>query len=204
VDVIVTPTGEPSSELVVKALLYNRGYGSVQYRSVEDLFTIQFTDAPALAKPALPRVARTIDPPDAAGATAVDVHLTLPPHGPDGKSEFHVNGVPYWKAKPFLARLGETQLWQIRNDTEWDHPFHLHGYFFMPVDERGAPVRPMEWKDTLNVPMKSTLRFLVHFDERPGEWMFHCHILDHAEGGLMGTVKVGDAPSRQHAHGSAH
>ena len=30
------------------------------------------------------------------------------------------------------------------------------------------------------------------FDERPGTWMFHCHILDHADGGLMGTVHVGD------------
>ena len=59
----------------------------------------------------------------------------------------------------------------------------------------------MEWKDTLNIPMESTARFLVTFDERPGEWMFHCHILDHAEGGLMGTVKVGDAPAGEHAHG---
>ena len=134
-------------------------------------------------------------------ATKVEVVLTLPPAGPDGKSEFHVNGVPFWRAKPFLAKLGETQLWEIRNDSDWDHPFHLHGYFFIPVDDTGAPLRPMEWKDTLNVPMKSTLRFLVTFDERPGEWMFHCHILDHAEGGLMGTVKVGDGPTREHVHG---
>jgi FtsP/CotA-like multicopper oxidase with cupredoxin domain len=51
----------------------------------------------------------------------------------------------------------------------------------------------MAWKDTINVPMTNgTVRFLVWFDERPGAWMFHCHILDHAEGGLMGTVQVGD------------
>jgi FtsP/CotA-like multicopper oxidase with cupredoxin domain len=201
VDVIVTPTGPPKSELVVKGLLYNRGYGSVEYRSVEDLFTIAFTEAPALRKQPLATVTRSITAPDRSLAKKVEVVLTLPPPGPDGKSEFHVNGVPYWRAKPFVAKLGETQLWEIRNDTEWDHPFHLHGYFFMPVDDKGAPLRPMEWKDTLNVPMKSTLRFLVTFDERPGEWMFHCHILDHAEGGLMGTVKVGDVPTRAHDHG---
>jgi FtsP/CotA-like multicopper oxidase with cupredoxin domain len=40
----------------------------------------------------------------------------------------------------------------------------------------------------------------VSFDERPGEWMFHCHILDHADGGLMGTVLVGDGPARGHSH----
>jgi FtsP/CotA-like multicopper oxidase with cupredoxin domain len=70
----------------------------------------------------------------------------------------------------------------------------------MPVDDKGQPLRPMEWKDTVNVPMESTSRFLVTFDERPGEWMFHCHILDHADGGLMGTVKVGDGPTTQHTH----
>ena len=70
----------------------------------------------------------------------------------------------------------------------------------MPVDEKGVPVRPLRWKDTLNIPMESTARFLVTFDERPGEWMFHCHILDHAEGGLMGTVKVGDLPTAMHTH----
>jgi FtsP/CotA-like multicopper oxidase with cupredoxin domain len=200
VDVLVAPTGEPGSSLVVKAMLYNRGYGSVEYRAVEDLFTIEFTDEPALPKRTLPTVARTITPPPGAGATPIDIVLTLPPQDANGQSEFHINGVPYWKAKPFRARLGETQLWTIKNDSDWDHPMHLHGYFFMPVDDQSQPIRPMQWKDTVNVPMKTTARFLVTFDERPGQWMFHCHILDHAEGGLMGTVVVGDVPTVEHMH----
>jgi FtsP/CotA-like multicopper oxidase with cupredoxin domain len=200
-DVLVRPTGTPGSTMVVRAMLYNRGYGSVQYRDVEELLTIEFSaDAPVPAKK-LPAIARTIVPTSKDGATRVPVVLTLPPAGQDGKSEFRVNGVPYWQAKPFLAKLGEKQIWVINNDTEWDHPFHLHGYFFMPLDEHDEPIKPLAWKDTLNVPMKTTLRFLVHFDERPGEWMFHCHILDHAEGGLMGTVLVGDVAPTEHAHG---
>ena len=55
-------------------------------------------------------------------------------------------------------------------------------------------------KDIVNVPMKSTVKLLVKFDERPGEWMFHCHILDHADGGVMGTVNVGRVPSKSHVH----
>ncbi len=78
----------------------------------------------------------------------------------------------------------------IDNDTQWDHPFHLHGFFFMPVDEKAAAIRPMEWKDTINIPMKTTARFLVLFDERPGTWMFHCHILDHADAGMMGMIML--------------
>jgi FtsP/CotA-like multicopper oxidase with cupredoxin domain len=118
----------------------------------------------------------------------------------NNKSEFRVNGVPFWKAKPFNAKLGEKQVWIVKNDSEWDHPFHLHGFFFHVLDEKGEAVRPLALKDTVNVPMKSTLRLLVDFNERPGEWMFHCHILDHAEGGLMGTVQVGDGPSKGHSH----
>jgi FtsP/CotA-like multicopper oxidase with cupredoxin domain len=201
VDVLVAPTGPPGGTLVMRAMLYNRGYGSVQYRDVEEIFTIQFSNEPALKTTTPPAVRRTIMPTSAEGATRVPVVLTLPPQGKDGVSEFRVNGVPYWEAKPFAAALGEKQIWVINNDTEWDHPFHLHGYFFMPLDEHDQPVKPLAWKDTLNVPMKTTLRFLVHFDERPGEWMFHCHILDHAEGGLMGTVLVGPgSPTSHHVH----
>jgi FtsP/CotA-like multicopper oxidase with cupredoxin domain len=190
-DVVVAPTGAPGSTLTLRAMLYNRGYGSIEYRSVEDLLTVAFTAEPALPKPAPPKVTRTITPPPRLGATPVEMVLTLPPQEA-GHSEFRINGVPYWKATPFTAALGETQLWTVKNDTEWDHPFHLHGYFFMVVDEKGQPLGPKVWKDTVNVPMKTTARLLVTFDERPGEWMIHCHILDHAEGGLMGTVRVGD------------
>lgn len=202
VDVLVAPVGEPGSKLVVRAMLYNRGYGSVEYRSVEDVFVIEFTDDPPLPPAELPTVKANITPPSAENATPVKMVLTLPPQDAKGNSEFRINGVPWWKAKPYRAQLGETQLWTMQNDTEWDHPMHLHGFFFMPVDENAQPIRPMVWKDTINIPMKTTARFLVSFDERPGEWMFHCHILDHADGGLMGTVIVGDAPTSSSHHHS--
>jgi FtsP/CotA-like multicopper oxidase with cupredoxin domain len=67
---------------------------------------------------------------------------------------------------------------------------HLHGFFFLVLDKNGAPVHPLEWKDTVSVPFKETVSFVVRFDERPGPWMLHCHILDHAEGGLMTFVDL--------------
>lgn len=198
VDVIVTPKGKAGAPLPLRAMLYNRGYGSVQYRGVEDVLTIEFTsEAPIAARPVT--VTRELPVPSTEGATPVDVVLTLPPMQ-NNKSEFRVNGVPFWKAKPFLAKLGEKQLWIVKNDSDWDHPFHLHGFFFHVIDEKGQPVRPLALKDTVNIPMKTTMRLLIDFNERPGEWMFHCHILDHAEGGLMGTVVVGDGPAKGHTH----
>ena len=198
VDVIVAPKGKAGTPLTLRAMLYNRGYGSVQYRGVEDVMTIEFTNQPPIAAAPV-RVSRTMSPPTVAGATPVHFVLTLPPME-NNKSEFRVNGVPFWKAKPFVAALGETQLWTVKNDSDWDHPFHLHGFFFQVIDEKGQPVRPLAWKDTVNVPMKTTARLLVTFDERPGEWMFHCHILDHADGGLMGTVLVGGGSPGAHVH----
>ena len=200
VDMIVTPKGKAGTPLPLRAMLYNRGYGSVEYRTVEEVLTIEFTkDPPVVAKPV--NVTRAVPVPSAADATPVDIVLTLPPMK-NNKSEFLVNGVPFWKAKPYSAKLGEKQLWIVKNDSDWDHPFHLHGFFFQVIDDKGEPVRPLAWKDTVNVPMKTTVRLLVTFDERPGEWMFHCHILDHADGGLMGTVVVGDGTGKGHKHPS--
>jgi FtsP/CotA-like multicopper oxidase with cupredoxin domain len=198
VDVIVAPKGKAGTPLTLRAMLYNRGYGSVEYRAVEDILTVEFTkEAPVVAPPV--RVTRSIAPVTIAGATVVHAELTLPPMQ-NNKSEFRVNGVPFWKAKPYPAKLGESQLWVVKNDTDWDHPFHLHGFFFQVIDDKGQPVRPLALKDTVNVPMRKTVRLLVTFDERPGEWMFHCHILDHADGGLMGTVQVGPAGPTKHVH----
>ena len=200
VDVIVAPTGAAGSEMPIYSMLYNRGYGSVEFRSIEQVMTLAFTADAAMTPPPPPSISRVLTPPSAAGATVVNFTLGLPPIDSTGHSEFQVNGLPYPKAKPYLAALGETQLWVIKNDTKWDHPFHLHGYFFMPVDEKGEPLHPMAWKDTINVPINQTVRVLVKFDERPGTWMFHCHILDHAEIGLMGTVHVGPGAPAEHAH----
>jgi len=159
---------------------------------------IEFTKATPVTATA-PKVARRMPVSSADGATRVEFELTLPAMK-NNKSEFQVNGAPFWKAKPYSGALGETQLWIVMNESDWDHPFHLHGFFFQVLDEQNQPVRPLALKDTVNVPMNSTVRLLVHFDERPGEWMFHCHILDHADGGLMGTVLIGAGGSPGHVH----
>jgi FtsP/CotA-like multicopper oxidase with cupredoxin domain len=62
----------------------------------------------------------------------------------------------------------------------------LHGYFFQVLDDSRTP----EWKDTVDLPANSELSIAIRFDDRPGIWMYHCHILDHAESGMMGQVRV--------------
>jgi FtsP/CotA-like multicopper oxidase with cupredoxin domain len=49
----------------------------------------------------------------------------------------------------------------------------------------------------VDVPSKSSLKLAVNFDNRPGMWMYHCHILDHAEAGMMGHLHVAPADGAQ-------
>jgi FtsP/CotA-like multicopper oxidase with cupredoxin domain len=142
-DVIVAPIGTKNGTLTLRAILYNRGYGSVEYRNDEDVLTIAFTDQPTMPPAKMPAVGRDLEVPGIDGATAVNVVLTLPPASAYGKSEFQVNGAPFWKAKPFLANLGDKQIWTVKNESKFAHPFHLHGFFFLPLDEKLQPIRPM-------------------------------------------------------------
>jgi FtsP/CotA-like multicopper oxidase with cupredoxin domain len=86
--------------------------------------------------------------------------------------------------------LGATEIWQIENLVGMDHPFHLHGFRFQVLDIDGVPMPYRSWKDTVNVPKHATVRFIVRFDDYPGRWMFHCHILDHEDHGMMGVLEV--------------
>ena len=197
-DVIVTPRNPPGSRLTLRSLLHYRGFGSVEFRPVEQLLTLAIENRPRVSSPPLPVVRRTIEPLDVTGATQVNIDLTIK-QDEKGEFEYGINSVPFGKAQTILARPGETQVWTVKNSTKWSHPFHLHGFFFQVLDEKGVPVRPLGWRDTVDVPLEETVRLAVRFDDRQGTWMYHCHILDHADGGLMGTVQVGE-PGEPHVH----
>ncbi len=88
------------------------------------------------------------------------------------------------------AELGATEIWEIRNLVGMDHPFHLHGFQFQVLDRNGEAASQRQWKDTVNVPGRETARFIVRYDDYPGKWMYHCHILDHEDQGMMGVLEV--------------
>src|SRR5688572_3441709 len=88
------------------------------------------------------------------------------------------------------ARLNTTEIWQVENVVGMDHPFHLHGFQFQVLDRNGVPEPYVSWKDSVNVPKHSKLRIVVRFEHFPGKWMYHCHILDHEDMGMMGILEV--------------
>ena len=189
-DVIVEPTpAAGEAELALKFVPYDRGTGTAFNRPIEDVLRLRFSDEPPASAPPLPPLAREIPVVDPSAARSVAISLTV---GMDasGHLEMGINGVPSRNAEPVMASLGERQLWTVENTFEFDHPFHLHGYFFQVLDINGQAPARREWRDTVNVPVNGSVRFVVDFDSRPGMWMFHCHILDHADAGMMGMVHV--------------
>lgn len=100
--------------------------------------------------------------------------------------------------------VGELQVWEILNQTGMDHPVHLHGFFFQVLEVNGEPPPFLSWEDTVNVPVKGRAKIAWVADDRPGSWMYHCHILEHHAAGMMGHFDViregGGRPSREHGH----
>jgi FtsP/CotA-like multicopper oxidase with cupredoxin domain len=91
----------------------------------------------------------------------------------------------------FYMRKGEHVVLKMINNTLFEHPMHLHGHFFRVLANNDKPNPLREWRDTVLLGPEGSCE-IAFVAENPGEWMFHCHILDHAAGGMMGTVVVFD------------
>jgi FtsP/CotA-like multicopper oxidase with cupredoxin domain len=149
---------------------------------VRDLVTIEYSGEPPIVPVAIPSTLRPIPALDPAQATATRV-MVLTQHLINGRS-MDMDRVDV------SAPLGATEIWEVENLVGMDHPFHLHGYQFQVIDRNGVPVAYRSWKDTVNVPKHETLRFIIRYDDYTGKWMFHCHILDHEDHGMMGILEV--------------
>jgi FtsP/CotA-like multicopper oxidase with cupredoxin domain len=188
-EVILTPSAPGGTELPVRWIPYYHGYGTTFGRPEETIFRVRITDDEAYVDTTLPQLSRSIEALDTSKAPVTRLQLTRNDDA-DGKFALGINGVPAWQAEPLLAAMGETQVWEVQNTIDFAHPFHLHGFFFQVLDVNGVVPGVREWKDTADVPVGATLRMAVKFDERPGMWMFHCHVLDHADAGMMGMLHL--------------
>jgi FtsP/CotA-like multicopper oxidase with cupredoxin domain len=131
---------------------------------------------------------------------AMDMHAMHQPgaskSGMPRGIQFMINGESYAPGRVTLtSRRGEVELWTIANRTDMDHPFHLHGTQFQVVarESGGGGARVDEpylaWRDTVNVQPGERV-YLATVQHQQGERMFHCHILEHEDLGMMGTLRV--------------
>lgn len=87
------------------------------------------------------------------------------------------------------------EVWEVYNRSDMMggmvHSFHLHGTQFRVLtrDDAAPPLNERGWKDTVALDPGERVRFLVRFSE-PGLFMYHCHILEHEDNGMMGQIEV--------------
>ena len=89
--------------------------------------------------------------------------------------------------------LGSAEVWEIEAGT-MAHPFHVHGVHFriLTLDGETPPAHLSGWKDTVLVSRFAEI--LIHFTQpasRAHPFMFHCHILEHEDAGMMGQYLCG-------------
>jgi FtsP/CotA-like multicopper oxidase with cupredoxin domain len=89
----------------------------------------------------------------------------------------------------FRIDRGRSCILDFRNDTAWWHPMHLHGHSFNVLSRDGAPVAHDEWGDTVLVRPREHVR-VAFVADNAGDWMLHCHVMEHQVGGLMTTIRV--------------
>jgi FtsP/CotA-like multicopper oxidase with cupredoxin domain len=97
-------------------------------------------------------------------------------------------------------RLGDTEIWEINNRSGQMHPFHVHLVQFQILDRNGQPpVGPeLGWKDTVRVPANESVRFIAKFAKYADPevpYMFHCHLMEHEDRGMMGQFLVVEEPA---------
>lgn len=85
--------------------------------------------------------------------------------------------------------VNRTHVLAMHNQTGWHHPIHLHGHTFRVLRRNGKETRYREWQDT--VLMAPDERVDIAFvADNPGDWMFHCHVLEHQAAGMAGVIRV--------------
>tara|TARA_B100001971_G_C18054292_1_gene464467 strand:- start:339 stop:842 length:504 start_codon:yes stop_codon:yes gene_type:complete len=77
----------------------------------------------------------------------------------------------------------------MTNATAFHHPIHLHGHSFRVISRNGTPTAHREWQDTVLMAPRERVE-IAFVADNPGDWMFHCHILEHQAGGMMGVIRV--------------
>jgi FtsP/CotA-like multicopper oxidase with cupredoxin domain len=93
-------------------------------------------------------------------------------------------------AKPLLTlKRGATLIVTLKNETIFDHPMHLHGFVFQVLSRNGKALAEPLLTDTILMSQRETAE-IAFVADNPGDWMLHCHILEHADAGMGAIVRV--------------
>ena len=109
---------------------------------------------------------------------------------------FRINDKTMDKSRiDFQVKRNSTEIWEVRNDSPMAHPFHVHNVQFHILDRNGKAPSAIEagLKDTVLVQRGEVVRIVMTFPEYSDAktpYMYHCHILEHEDQGMMGQFVV--------------
>lgn len=107
--------------------------------------------------------------------------------------EWTINDRTYAEFRGELLPLDRWSKIRFENRSARIHPMHIHGQFFKVLARNGVDAREPYWRDTVLLHPRETIDIgLIPLDW--GKWMLHCHILEHAEAGMMTIVEVPEPP----------
>ena len=194
IDVVVDAGGARTASLIAGA--YDRGkMGAVARPSAVPLLDVEF-DAKHPPLAAIPATLRQL--PDLGKITAhkqvVMSEAMATAMGGAHPMAFLLNGRSFDMQRVDLtSRVGAVEQWEIVNRSDMDHPFHIHGTQFTVLErELHGRVERSAYPalhDTVNLKSGETVRIKL-MQALPGRRMYHCHVLEHEDQGMMGQVEV--------------
>jgi bilirubin oxidase len=189
-EVLLKAPNEDGDHTLV-SLPFDRGQGLREDEPLP-LMRIRVEGEP-IAQPAIPGQLRFVpNLKELFGANALErtLRLALVSVG-GGRNHFTIDGKIFDPLRiDNVVKFNTTEIWEIDNKQgNWAHPMHLHNIQFqvVEIDGKSEPGNNPKWKDTVNVPRSARARFINRFNDRRGMFMFHCHIIQHEDDGLMTT-----------------
>lgn len=204
IDLILDLTGNPGDAFAVRDTFYQR----LQYRLLDVVYgPKRLREKPVREVAILP--ANTLPEPDLASAERHQIsfgggmmggmsmakmggrEVSMMEMMRNGKA-WTVNGIAATGhvMDPILTLArNRSYILALDNQTAWHHPIHLHGHSFRVISRNGQPTRHKEWQDTVLMAPREQVE-IAFIADNPGGWMFHCHILEHQAGGMMGVIQV--------------
>ena len=109
--------------------------------------------------------------------------------GPGQMMSFTIDGRPFDAERTDQrVRVGTVEEWTLTNSSPMDHPMHLHVWPMQVMDVDGRRPQDPLWLDVVNVPAGGNVTVRIRFADFGGRTVYHCHILDHEDLGMMGTI----------------
>ncbi|NJK44008.1 MAG: multicopper oxidase domain-containing protein [Pleurocapsa sp. SU_196_0] len=122
---------------------------------------------------------------DATRTITFDDDLTVSPHA------FKIDNQTFDHDRVDIrAKLGSVEEWTLVNNTDDEHPFHIHINDFIVTSINGEPVMDPHLQDTAMIPARGRVTIRQRFEDFVGKWVMHCHILGHEDLGMMATVEI--------------